>query len=178
MSAGIFRVTRLWNGFSTLGDGMTSGDSIESRKLKNADSPALIKSASPAEAHSELPDTVVLSTDGTPAGGDVEFVLNLNLDTLPLPNRFCVQEMLGKGGFGCVYLATDQVLQRVVAIKIPHRSSDVNEELSTQFLRESRVAAKLNHPSIVRVLDSGESDGVSWQVAEFVDGPRLCDFRI
>jgi serine/threonine protein kinase len=157
---------------------MTSGDETGSDSSGSPEFQLGMGSVPTPETPDRLNDTVFLTNDGTPGSGTVDFVLNLNLETPPLPNRFCVEKMLGQGGFGCVYLATDEVLSRVVAIKIPYRTSDKNGELRTQFLKESRAAARLNHPSIVRVLDSGESDGIFWQVAEYVDGPRLSDFRV
>ena len=104
-------------------------------------------------------------------------VLDQNLETLVLPNRFRVQRLLGKGGFGCVYLATDELLRREVAIKIPHQLNADSQDQQSRFMRESRAAARLNHPSIVRVLDSGDSDGLQWQVSEYVAGPKLSEFR-
>ena len=99
------------------------------------------------------------------------------VNRISLPIRFQIRRLLGKGGFGSVYLATDRLLQRDVAIKVPHRTALENEELRIRFLRESQALARLNHPSIVRVLDSGSCDGSAWQVTEYVDGPRLSDFR-
>ncbi len=95
-----------------------------------------------------------------------------------LPQRFRIQRLLGKGGFGSVYLASDDVLQRDVAIKIPHPGVGGGDELRVRFLRESRALARLNHPSIVRIMDSGESGSFTWQVAEYVAGPRLSEFRV
>ncbi|MFO1001956.1 MAG: protein kinase [Planctomycetaceae bacterium] len=89
--------------------------------------------------------------------------------------RFRVIRRLGSGGFGVVFLAEDPVLQRQVAIKMPLASIFQSQELHARFLRECRAAAKLVHPGIVRVLESGDIHGVPYQVAEFVDGERLSD---
>jgi len=94
-----------------------------------------------------------------------------------LPSRFQIRRMLGKGGFGIVYLATDTLLQRDVAIKLPHQMVLNSGELQERFLRESRAIARLNHPSVVRVLDSGAEAGLSWQITEYVDGPSLREYR-
>lgn len=93
-----------------------------------------------------------------------------------LPGRFILQRKLGEGGFGSVYLATDQLLQREVAVKVPHRLNADSIEVRIRFLRESRAVARLNHPSIVRVLDSGEESGHAWQITEYVAGSHLKEF--
>jgi serine/threonine protein kinase len=94
-----------------------------------------------------------------------------------LPDRFVLQRLLGEGGFGGVYLATDTLLKREVAVKVPHLSRSASNEAKVRFLRESIAAARLSHPNIVRVLDSGETNGQAWQVTEYVAGRHLKDFR-
>ena len=89
--------------------------------------------------------------------------------------RFRVIRRLGSGGFGVVFLAEDPVLRRQVAIKMPLASIFQSQELHDRFLRECRAAAMLNHPGIVRVLESGDIQGIPYQVAEFVNGERLSD---
>lgn len=109
---------------------------------------------------------------------DLDDATSLAKRILGLPSRFVVRRQLGRGSFGIVFLATDQLLQRDVAIKIPHIQAGQSEELHSRFLRESRAASRLNHPSIVRVLDSGETMGVLFQVSEFVNGERLKDLLV
>jgi WD40 repeat protein/serine/threonine protein kinase len=82
---------------------------------------------------------------------------------------------LGSGGFGVVFLAEDPMLRRPVAIKMPLATIFQSQQLHDRFLRECRAAAMLNHPGIVRVLESGDVHGIPYQVAEFVDGERLSD---
>jgi len=89
--------------------------------------------------------------------------------------RFRVLRRLGSGGFGVVFLAEDPVLRRQVAIKMPLATIFQSQELHDRFLRECRAAAMLNHPGIVRVLESGDIQGIPYQVAEFVNGERLSD---
>jgi serine/threonine-protein kinase len=67
------------------------------------------------------------------------------------------------------------MLRRSVAIKLPLASIFQSQELHDRFLRECRAAAMLNHPGIVRVLESGAIQGIPYQVAEFVNGERLSD---
>lgn len=94
---------------------------------------------------------------------------------LGLPSRFQIQKLLGKGGFGIVFLAKDELLQREVAIKIPRSSAGLTDDLQARFLRESRAASRLNHQNIVRVLDSGETQEATYQISEYVKGERLRD---
>ena len=88
--------------------------------------------------------------------------------------RYRVVRILGDGGFGRVYLAHDDVLNRDVAIKIPHRhllSHSVNVEL---YLSEARIVSSLDHHSIVPVYDCGHmDDGLFYIVSKFIDGSDL-----
>lgn len=155
-----------------------------------SDSPAAKESCSLAEIlrllHDVLRPSVHSPTSATLTGvskfadsfstSSPDLTVDGPLKRTTLPSRFQVRHLLGKGGFGIVYLATDNLLQRDVAIKVPHQAALENEEARIRFLRESQALARLNHPCIVRVLDSGSCDGSAWQVTEYVDGPRLSDF--
>ncbi len=90
-----------------------------------------------------------------------------------LPARFTVIRRLGRGGFGTVYLAEDHLLQRFVAVKIPHANVLLSDELRKRFQREWRAVARLNHPNLVRVLDVGVEGERLWQVGEYVEGESL-----
>jgi len=74
-----------------------------------------------------------------------------------------------------VYLATDERLERQVAVKIiyPHLASD--ERFTEKFIREAKTAAKLNHPNLVNVFDQGSADGQTFMVMEYVAGMTLRD---
>ncbi|MCA9053534.1 MAG: serine/threonine protein kinase, partial [Planctomycetaceae bacterium] len=85
--------------------------------------------------------------------------------------RFELQRPLGTGGFGTVFLAQDTQLGRQVALKIPKVS-----EGNRRFLAEARAAAKLEHPNIVAVHDSGTIEGNLFIVCRFVDGEDLSSF--
>ena len=83
-------------------------------------------------------------------------------------DRFRIVDELGRGGFGTVYRATDERLQRPVAVKALARGP-----ASDRVLREAQAAARLNHPSIVTLYELGEDrDGV-YLVSELVDGSTL-----
>ena len=78
----------------------------------------------------------------------------------------------GRGGMAVVYLARDLRHDRYVALKVlpPELASAVNLE---RFLREIRVAARLAHPHILPVLDSGEVNGLPYYTMPFVEGESL-----
>ena len=84
-----------------------------------------------------------------------------------------VLERLGEGGMGVVYKGHHQVLDLDVAIKFLHPHLLQKAASAERFLREARLAARLNHPSIVRVFDCGEAAGHFFIVMEFVDGRSL-----
>ncbi|MCZ6508453.1 MAG: serine/threonine-protein kinase [Acidobacteria bacterium] len=82
-------------------------------------------------------------------------------------------ELLGQGGMGYVYKARQRGLDRMVALKLlaPDISKDGN--FAERFAREARALAKLNHPGIVTIHDSGQIGGHYYFVMEFVDGLNL-----
>lgn len=73
--------------------------------------------------------------------------------------RFEIREELGSGGLGTVYRAHDPKLNRDVALKVPHSESLPSDTQKARFLQEAQAAAKLQHPNIVAVHDSGEDGG-------------------
>src|SRR3954465_3994129 len=72
--------------------------------------------------------------------------------------RYRVERVLGKGGFGLVYLAHDEQLSRPVAIKVPHAQLVVQAGDAEAYLAEARAVANLDHPNIVPVFDVGSSE--------------------
>lgn len=93
--------------------------------------------------------------------------------TLERLGRFEIRRPLGKGGMGTVFLAYDPVLQREVALKVPHPNLIVDEKARKRFLREARVAGMMRHPNIIGIHETNESKGTLYLVAEFCDGPTL-----
>ncbi len=80
---------------------------------------------------------------------------------------------LGQGGMGCVYVALQRSLQRLVALKLVHRGHASSNATRARFAREAKAIAKLRHPNIVAVHASGERDGVQFIAMELVDGAGL-----
>jgi eukaryotic-like serine/threonine-protein kinase len=100
-------------------------------------------------------------------------------DEGPLPERFGryrVIRALGEGGFGRVYLARDEELGRLVAIKVPAARTLAEPGHFETMLAEARVAAGLRHPAIVGVHDVGRDEaGATFVVLEYVEGTNLSD---
>ena len=71
--------------------------------------------------------------------------------------RFTIRREAGRDGFGCVYLAHDELLKREVALKVPRAL--LTEETRHRFMREAEAAASLEHVGIVPVYDAGQIDG-------------------
>jgi eukaryotic-like serine/threonine-protein kinase len=88
-----------------------------------------------------------------------------------LGDRYRVDRALGRGGMATVYLAHDLRHDRPVALKVIH--PELSAALGERFLREIRVAARLGHPHILTVHDSGEADGLLWYTMPVVDGESL-----
>ncbi len=88
--------------------------------------------------------------------------------------RYRVEKILGKGGFGLVYLAHDDQLSRPVAIKVPHRNLVERPEDAEAYVTEARTVANLDHPHIVPVYDvGGTEDCPCFIVSKFIDGTDL-----
>jgi len=90
-----------------------------------------------------------------------------------LGGRYKLTERIAIGGMGEVWKARDQVLGRLVAIKILKEEYTGNEGFLTRFRVEARHTALLNHPGIAGVFDYGEEEGSAYLVMELVPGPPL-----
>jgi serine/threonine protein kinase len=88
--------------------------------------------------------------------------------------RYRVERLLGKGGFGLVYLAHDDQLQRPVAIKVPHATLVAEGKDAEAYLAEARAVASLDHPNIVPLHDVGSTaDCPCFVVSKYIDGTDL-----
>jgi serine/threonine-protein kinase len=103
-----------------------------------------------------------------------------DLNTVPeglaaaLADRYRIERELGAGGMATVHLARDLRQNRNVALKVlrPKLAASLGGE---RFLREIQIAARLNHPQILPLHASGETDGVLWYTMPYVDGESLRD---
>ena len=90
-----------------------------------------------------------------------------------LNGRYRLEARIGAGGMSTVYRATDETLQRQVAIKLMHREIATDSDQLERFRREARAVAQLSHPHIVGVIDYGEDDSRPYIVFEYVEGETL-----
>ena len=91
--------------------------------------------------------------------------------------RYRLDSRLGAGGMSTVFLARDAVLERMVAVKLLAEHLAEDEAFVARFRREALAAAKLQHPNIVQVFDSGQDrdSGRHYIVMEYVEGPSCAD---
>jgi serine/threonine-protein kinase len=82
--------------------------------------------------------------------------------------KYQIIDRLGAGGFGTVYLAMDRLLDRKVALKVPHQQVD-----EARALQEPKIMVQLKHENIVELITVEEKDGVFFMVMEYVEGESL-----
>lgn len=119
------------------------------------------------------------SEDAKPVPSHATFVDQANLSPATLrqgwvlADRYVIERPLGHGGMATVYLAEEPKHERRVAIKVLH--PELGRSLgSERFHREIRIVARLSHPYIVPLIDSGEADGQLYYVSPFIPGGSLC----
>jgi eukaryotic-like serine/threonine-protein kinase len=91
--------------------------------------------------------------------------------------RYRIERRLGAGGMSTVFMARDTVLERPVAVKLLAEHLAGDEAFVSRFRREALAAARLQHPNIVQVFDSGQDPTTErhYIVMEYVDGPSAAD---
>ena len=89
--------------------------------------------------------------------------------------RFEVAGVLGEGAMGVVYLGHDPHIERPVAIKTlrTHGGGASDEDLKERFLKEAKLAGRLQHPNVVTIYEAGQDEGVPYIAMEYVDGEPL-----
>lgn len=94
-------------------------------------------------------------------------------------SKYRIDKIVGVGGMGTVYLGFDELIDRVVAVKVLHphlRAGTKNDDMESRFQQEAKAAARCMHPNIVTVFDYGTVGDLSYLVMEFVQGAELRDF--
>ncbi|HEX8970532.1 serine/threonine-protein kinase [Oryzihumus sp.] len=86
-----------------------------------------------------------------------------------------IESVIGRGGMATVYRAEDTRLGRKVALKLLSTALAANEQFRQRFIRESRLAASLDHPNIVPIYEAGDADGVLFIAMRYVVGSDLKD---
>lgn len=123
--------------------------------------------------------TIILAPDAEP---EKEIVLGEELSEYPklYGSRYKILSLLGQGTTGAVFKGRDIVSDEIVAIKVLNLSDELEEdqldEYKFRFHREIETAGNLNHPNIVKILDSGETDGFAYIAMEYVDGTNLRNY--
>ena len=92
-----------------------------------------------------------------------------------LDRRYLVGPRIARGGMAYVYEATDERLERVVAVKVMHANLGDDDDFADRFVREARAAARLSHPNVVSVFDQGDDDGTLFLAMEYIPGHTLRD---
>jgi serine/threonine-protein kinase len=99
----------------------------------------------------------------------------LRLEGRTLAGRYLLETEVAAGGMGTVWRARDEVLGRPVAVKVLHDRLARDPDLLERFRLEAIAAARLSHPNVVRVFDTGIDDGVCFIVMELFEGTTLED---
>ena len=89
--------------------------------------------------------------------------------------KYILKEQLGRGGFGTIYRALDPVLQIERAVKVLHPAFNSDPAFIERFRQEARIAARIDHPNIVPVVELGQSDGAFFLVMHLMPGGSLQD---
>jgi len=97
----------------------------------------------------------------------------------PTLGRYVVEQELGRGAMGIVYLGKDPKINRTVAIKTLDLSTDFEpseiQSVKERFFREAETAGRLNHPNIVTIFDAGEEHDLAYIAMEFLEGEDLSE---
>ncbi|BFU46091.1 Stk1 family PASTA domain-containing Ser/Thr kinase [Krasilnikovia sp. MM14-A1004] len=92
-----------------------------------------------------------------------------------IDGRYRITGRVARGGMATVYTATDERLERTVALKIIHPSQATNVHFVDRFTDEAKTIARLTHPNVVAVYDQGRHQGLPYLVMEYVQGRTLRD---
>jgi eukaryotic-like serine/threonine-protein kinase len=87
--------------------------------------------------------------------------------------RYRIEALLGQGGMGRVYKATDKTLDRVIALKVVRQGMMADQEALNRFKQELLLASKISHTNILRIHDMGEVGDVKFITMAYVEGPDL-----
>lgn len=112
---------------------------------------------------------------------DVETPLRFDL---PTPDQLQPQfpdldigKMIGSGGMGCVFRATQKKLDRIIALKVLPKELSEDSLFTERFAREARAMARLHHPGIVGIHDFGNVEDTHYLVLEYLDGANLRELQ-
>ena len=90
-----------------------------------------------------------------------------------IADKYALQEKLGEGGMGEVWVAVNTHLQKRVALKVMGKAVATNADFVERFLREAVIASRVRHPAIVEIFDAGRHEGTPWIAMELLEGESL-----
>ncbi len=147
-------------------------EDLEKRKRNYRDVREKIAALKSMLATSEKPRDIMTPMEST-------VVLDASQVDKPILGRYQIQEELGRGAMGTVFLAYDPKISRQVAIKTLsyHQFQGKElEDIKSRFFREAEAAGRLSHPNIVSVFDVGEEHDMAFIAMDFADGKPLNEF--
>lgn len=125
----------------------------------------------------EVSDALVLGSNKVNTSGDGTLVINTGGVQKPMLGRYQIDEELGRGAMGLVYLGMDPKIGRTVAIKTMSLGDEFEgeklEDVKQRFFREAETAGRLNHPNIVTIYDVGEDQELSYIAMDYLKGSDL-----
>jgi eukaryotic-like serine/threonine-protein kinase len=134
-----------------------------------SDSSRAVANAATLSPDDRLPDT--LHAGSSPSQRQMAAYIGTTLE-----GRYVIEQLLGEGGMGYVYLGRHKLIDKRVAIKILRRDFAEDKEMTERFLNEARAASSIGHPHIVDISDFGKlTDGCAFFVMEFLDGRSLAE---
>src|SRR3954470_3134731 len=102
-------------------------------------------------------------------------MLQAGLEPGTVVSRYRVEELVARGGMGLVYRATDVRLDRPVALKVLSPELSEDQRFRERFVRESRLAAAVDHPHVIPVYEADDWNGLLYLAMRFVRGwPARC----
>src|SRR6266567_2970563 len=144
--------------------------------------------SSVSSSHEMLAETVAIGVEGSPSSAPKQAKSSISssdsLDEgrfLPgtlLAGRYRIIGLLGRGGMGEVYRASDLTLGQAVALKFLPEGAIEDEQTLERFHGEVRVARLVSHPNVCRVYDIGEVEGMPYISMEYVDGEDLASLLL
>ncbi|MGD8884167.1 MAG: protein kinase, partial [Gammaproteobacteria bacterium] len=131
------------------------------------------------ERHQTVPDSSGFNGSAT-ATMAATLVVNDSKVERPVLGRYQVEEELGRGAMGMVYLGKDPKIGRVVAIKtlplVDEFETAELDDVRTRFFTEAEAAGRLNHPNIVTIYDAGEEHDLAYIAMDYIEGDSLDKF--
>jgi serine/threonine protein kinase len=103
----------------------------------------------------------------------VSFVAGSELAPGTTVAGYQVEALIGRGGMGAVYRASEEGLGRSVALKVIAPELAADERFRERFLRESRIAASLDHPHVIPIYQAGAENGLLFLAMRYVEGTDL-----